>query len=88
VVVFVQVETALVDASAWIVLATELVKFAVLGAIAVFVLRVEGVRPVELGLTRGHLVAAVAARVIGQFPLWQLTVTRTLRFTDSLLGNR
>lgn len=61
VVVFVQLEAAVADASAWVLLATELGEFATLGAITLYVLRVEGVRPVELGLTRRHLVMAVAA---------------------------
>ena len=61
VIVFVQLEAVVANASAWVVLATELGKFGVLGAITMYVLRVESVRPVELGLTRRHLVTAVAA---------------------------
>ena len=63
VVVFVQLEAAVVDAPAWVGLATELGKFATLGAITLYVLRVEGVRPVELGLTRRHLTMAVTVFV-------------------------
>lgn len=61
VVVFVRIEAVVADASAWVALATELGTFATLGAITLYVLRVEGVRAVELGLTRRHLVSAVAA---------------------------
>ena len=61
VVAFVRIEAAVADASAWVALATELGTFATLGVITLYVLRMEGVRPVELGLTRRHLVAAAAA---------------------------
>jgi len=61
VVVFVQIEAAVADASAWVLLAVELGKFATLGGLTLYALRIEGVRSVELGLTRRHLVMAVVA---------------------------
>lgn len=54
-------DAAAADRAAWLDLAGQIAKFAVLAAIAVGVLRMEGVRPAELGLSRRHLRTGVAA---------------------------